>query len=99
MTTKNRAEKAREHSTYIYTTLAHYPQIEREAVSELIDWFEKEATVADMMHIGRDPELKRAYRRLKSDHIDRLKGVRLFWTASLGMLAAAVAAGFVIGGL
>lgn len=98
MSTNARGSRSEQRRRYIETTLARYPDVEADAISELIEWFEEDAGIGDMARIARSPELKRAYSALKADHLDRLKGIRLFWSASLGMLAAAVATAWMLGG-
>ncbi|MCY1671980.1 hypothetical protein OVA07_13305 [Novosphingobium sp. SL115] len=99
MSSNARRAQGEQRRRYIETTLASYPDIEPDAISELIEWFEKEAGIGDMARIMRSSDLKRAYISLKADQLDRLQGIRLFWSASLGMLVAAAATALMLGGI
>lgn len=71
------------------TLLGLYPGIEEDELAELLHWFHSEASALDVGLIASDPALAAAYRRLKSDHLDRLNGADLVRAVIVLMLIGA----------
>ena len=68
------------------TALAGYPDVDPVTLGEMIDWFNHEASPADVRAVSQAPALRRPYRRFKADHLDRRRGANLAWSALLSMV-------------
>ncbi len=75
-----------ERRAYIEAALAEYPHVDPEKLAELLHWFKNEASALDVGLIASDPKLREPYQRLKARHLDRFRGVDLFWIA-VGIMA------------
>lgn len=70
--------------------LARYPNINDAELSDLLRWFRKEATALEAAMLASEPGLARSYQRLKAEHLDRLSGAELFWTATFVILVVSI---------
>jgi hypothetical protein len=80
---------------HIERTLAAYPHIDEQQLAALITWFDKEATAFDVAQLASNAAIAEPYRRLRAEHIDRLRGRDivnglLFAAATVGGIALLV---------
>ena len=87
-TTINQTEGA-DRRAVVKHALARYPYLDDDELADLLHWFRKEARAGEITVLTADPGVARAYQRLKAEHLDRLRGARLFWGAALAITAAA----------
>lgn len=69
--------------------LKYYPNVSEEELGELLHWFREEASPLEVGQIASDPDLAKPYQRLKTDHLDRLRGADLVRAAIVIMLLGA----------
>lgn len=89
---KNQKENATraDRRARIEEALAEYPHVNRETLAEILDWFNKEASALDVGLIASDPKFREPYKKLKGDHLDRIRGADLFWIV-VGILVSGIA--------
>jgi|EndMetStandDraft_4_1072995.scaffolds.fasta_scaffold11253_3 hypothetical protein len=78
----------------IEAALATYPDVSPERLSDLLDWFGREASALDVALVASNPAIAEPYARFRADHIDRLKArdiIRgLLFAAALVTVFAAI---------
>ncbi len=75
------AQSASQRREQVESLLAAYPYIEGEKLTDLLQWFRREASALEVGMIASDPKLATQYRRLKTEHLDRFRGADLMWAA------------------
>ncbi len=71
--------------------LARYPYLNDAELADLLRWFRKEASALDVASLVADPEIAPSYGQFKQEHLDRIKGVNLFWSAAAAIALATIA--------
>jgi hypothetical protein len=56
----------------IERTLADYPHLDDQAISDVLHWFRKEASALDVALVATNQDIADKYRRFRADHVDRL---------------------------
>jgi hypothetical protein len=72
--------------------LARYPYLNASELTDLLRWFRKEASALEVTSLVADPEIAPSYEQFKQEHLDRIKGVNLFWGAAAAIALATIAA-------
>jgi hypothetical protein len=77
----------------IEAALAEYPEVSPDRLSDVIQWFKREATAMEVASVACNPDLQSKYRSFRNRHLDKLSAGELFVTIGVGMvLIVAVAA-------
>jgi len=74
MKTTTDGTSSAEQRARIEAVLTKYPDIDADALAELLKWFRKEASALDVGMIASDPQLIDQYRAFKADHLDPFSG-------------------------
>lgn len=59
--------------------LARYPYVNDAELGDLLHWFRREASALEVATMASEPGIVHQYQRFKAEHLDRLRGVELFW--------------------
>lgn len=70
--------------------LARYPHVSQAELGNLLLWFRKEATALEVALLASEPSMTRPYERFKAEHLDRLSGAELFWSATFVVLVLSI---------
>ncbi|MEW9856658.1 hypothetical protein [Novosphingobium sp. M1R2S20] len=81
MKTSSHSASTAQRQARIEAALAQYRHVDSDTLAELLHWFRKEASAWDVGNLASNPHLNAQYQKLKSDHLDRLSGVEIFWAA------------------
>jgi len=73
----------------IEAMLARYPHLSPEAVADLGQWFEKEASSLDIGLIACNDAIAEPYRAFRAEHVDPLKGKD--WLRGIAFVAVILA--------
>lgn len=68
--------------------LARYPYVDDAELSDLLHWFRREASALEVATMASEPRINQQYQRFKAEHLDRMRGVDLFWIVTAVILVA-----------
>lgn len=80
----------------IEAALAEYPHLPSDALSDLINWFKREATAFEVGILASNSVIYDNYRRFRRDHIDRLTIPEITGVVGLATLIVAAAAAIAV---